>query len=70
MKYNEHKPNDHYAHKKTGMKIKIQSKIIKINFKNYMKKEMFLRKASMLLAKQYRPAEHRLKTTAMHQRYV
>jgi len=48
----------------------MQSKITKINFKNFMKKEMFLRKTSILPAKQYRSVECSLKTTSIHQRYV
>jgi len=46
VKYNENKPNDHYA-QTIWRKIKIQSKMIKINFKNLMIKVMFLRKASI-----------------------
>jgi hypothetical protein len=48
----------------------MQSKIIKIKFKNFMIKEMFLRKASMLPAKECRSVEHSLKITTIHQQYV
>ena len=39
-------------HKKIERKIKMQSKITKINLKNFMIKEMFLMKTSILPAKQ------------------
>lgn len=57
-------------HKKIGKKIKMQSKITKINFKIFMIKEKCLRKASMLPAKHYRSVEHSLQTTTLYQRYV